>query len=65
MSDEDKEATAAKYDKTEDQIAKADRYCTLNESDRADFIAEHRDEFKAHMKDKMHDTDMREMVDRY
>ena len=65
MSDEDKEATAAKYDKTEDQIAKADRYCTLNESDRADFIAEHRDEFKAHMEDKMHDKDIRGMIDRY
>ena len=65
MSDEDKEATAAKYDKTEDQIAKADRYCTLNETDRADFITEHRDEFKAHMKDKMHDKDIRGMIDRY
>ena len=65
MSDEDKEATAAKYDKTADQIAKADRYCTLNESDRADFIAEHRDEFKAHMKDRMHDKDIRGMIDRY
>ncbi|MEE8384224.1 MAG: ABC transporter substrate-binding protein [Nitrosopumilus sp.] len=65
MSDEDKEATAAKYDKTEDQIAKADRYCTLNESDRADFITEHIDEFKAHMKDRMHDKDIRGMIDRY
>ena len=54
-SDEDKEATAAKYDKTEDQIAKAERYCILDETDRADFIAEHRDEFIAKMKDKMHD----------
>ncbi len=65
MSDADKEVTAAKYDKTEDQIAKADRYCTLNESDRADFIIEHRDEFKAHMKDKMMDKDIRGMIDRY
>jgi|GEM_PF-1371965 len=65
MSDEDKEVTAAKYDKTEDQIAKADRYCTLNETDRADFIVEHRDEFKAHMKDKMYDKDIRGMKDRY
>ena len=65
MSDEDKRATAAEYDKTEDQIAKADRYCTLSESDRADFIADHRDEFKAHMKDKMHDKDIRGMIDRY
>ncbi|MEK0340407.1 MAG: hypothetical protein QQN46_09365, partial [Nitrosopumilus sp.] len=65
MSDEDKEATAAKYDKTEDQIAKADRYCTLDESDRADFITDNRDEFKAHMKDRMHDKDIRGMIDRY
>ncbi len=65
MSDKDKEVTAAKYDKTEDQIAKADRYCTLNELDRADFIVAHRDEFKAHMKDKMYDKDIRGMADRY
>ncbi len=54
-TDADKEATAAKYDKTEDQIAKAERYCILDETDRADFIAEHRDEFKDHMKDRMMD----------
>jgi hypothetical protein len=58
MSVEDKRATAAKYDKTKDQVAKADRYCTLNETDRADFIAEHRDEYKDHMKDRMHDKVM-------
>ena len=54
MSDEEKSTTATKYDKTEDQVAKANNYCTLNdESDRAEFIAEHRDEFRTHMKDKM------------
>jgi len=65
MSDEDKRTTAAEYDKTADQIAKADRYCTLNETDRADFIAKHRDEFKDHMKDRMYDKDIRGMIDRY
>ena len=55
MSDKDKRATAAEYDKTADQIVKADRYCNLGETDRADFIEEHRDEFVAKMRDKMHD----------
>lgn len=55
MSDDEKSATAIEFDKTEDQIAKADRYCTLDESDRANFINEHRDEFREHMKDKMMD----------
>ena len=55
MSDEEKSTIAAKYGKTEDQIAKSNSYCTLDESDRAEFITEHRDEFKAHMKDKMMD----------
>ena len=55
MTDEDKSAAAEKYGKTDEMVAKADRYCTLDESGRADFIAEHIDEFKAHMKDHMKD----------
>ena len=55
MTDEDKSAAAEKYGKTDEMVAKADRYCTLDESDRSDFIAEHRDEFRAHMKDRMMD----------
>jgi hypothetical protein len=55
MTDEEKSATAIEFGKTEDQIANADRYCTLDESDRADFIAEHRDEFREHMKARMMD----------
>ena len=55
MTDEDKSAAAEKYGKTDEMVAKADRYCTLDESGRADFIAEHIDEFKAHMKDRMKD----------
>ncbi|MEX0862027.1 ABC transporter substrate-binding protein [Nitrosopumilus sp.] len=55
MSDEEKRATAAEYDKTADQVAKADRYCTLVESDRASFIAENIDEFREHMKARMMD----------
>jgi len=53
MSDEEKQETAVEYDKTADQVAKADRYCTLGESDRAAFIAENIDEFRAHMKAHM------------
>lgn len=55
MSDEEKRATAAEYDKTADQVAKANSYCTLSESDRADFISKHIDEFREHMKDRMMD----------
>ncbi len=55
MIDEKKSATAIEFGKIEDQIANADRYCTLDESDRADFIAEHRDEFREHMKVHMMD----------
>jgi hypothetical protein len=32
-----------------------DSYCILDEDGRVDFIAEHLDEYKAYMKDKMHD----------
>jgi len=56
MSDEEKSRIAAEYGKTEDQVAKSNNYCTLDESERAAFIAEHREEFRAHhdsMKDKM------------
>lgn len=56
MSEEEKRAAAAEYDKTADQVAKADRYCTLGESDRAAFIAENIDEFREHMKAKMMDN---------
>jgi len=55
MTDEEKSTTVIEFGKTEDQIANADRYCTLDESDRADFIAEHRDEFREHMKVHMMD----------
>lgn len=55
MSDDEKSAAAIEFGKTEDQIAKADRYCTLDESDRANFIDEHRDEFREHMKARMTD----------
>lgn len=55
MSEDEKSATAEEHGKTEDMIAKADRYCTLDESGRADFIAEHLDAFRSHMKDSMMD----------
>ena len=55
MTDDEKDAAAIEHDKTEDHVDRANLYCTLDESDRTDFIAEHRDEFRAHMKDKMMD----------
>ena len=67
MSDEDKRKYLDENDKTEDHAQKMNRYCTLSESDRADFIADHRDEYKAHMKDRMYDkiTDIRKHMDRF
>jgi hypothetical protein len=55
MSEDDRAAYIAKHDKTEDKAAKMDSYCILDEDGRVDFIAEHLDEYKAYMKDKMHD----------
>ena len=55
MSDEDKRAFVAEHDKAEDYVEKMNRYCSLDEDDRMNFIEEHRDEYKAHMKDKMTD----------
>ncbi len=63
MSDEDKKAFVAEHDKAEDHVEKMSRYCSLDEDGRMDFIEEHKDEYKAHMKDKMHDkvTDKKHM----
>jgi len=58
MSEEEKSRIATEYGKTEDQVAKSNNYCTLDESDRVEFIAEHREEFRVHsdsMKDKTMD----------
>ena len=55
MTDEEKDAAAAKYDKSPEMVDKANSYCTLDESDRADFIEEHREEFRTHMKERMMD----------
>jgi hypothetical protein len=54
MSDEDKKAVLAKHDKVTD-LAIMDKYCTLDENGRMNFIKEHRDEYKDQMKDKMSD----------
>jgi len=55
MTDEDKNVFLAKHDKTEDHAKKMDRYCLLDGDARMDFIEEHKDEYKKHMKDKMTD----------
>ena len=55
MSDEERKAYVEEHDKPTDKVEKIDRYCSLDETDRMEFIEEHRDEYKAHMKDKMHD----------
>ncbi|MCE2507643.1 MAG: ABC transporter substrate-binding protein, partial [Nitrosopumilaceae archaeon] len=44
-----------KYGKTDEMVDRANSYCTMDESDRADFIEEHRAEFREHMKDHMMD----------
>jgi len=63
LTDEEKRAFVAEHDKAEDHVEKMNRYCTLDEDGRMDFIEKHRDEYKAHMKDKMHDkmTDKKHM----
>jgi len=55
MTDVDKRAFVTENDKAEDHVEKMNRYCTLDESDRMSFLEEHKDEYKAHMKDKMTD----------
>ena len=55
MSDANKKAFVAENNKAEDHVDKMNRYCELDENDRADFIEEHRNEYIAHMKDKMKD----------
>jgi len=56
MSDEDKKIFVAEHDKAEDHVEKMNHYCVLtDETDRMDFIKEHRDEYIAHMKDQMMD----------
>ena len=55
MSDVDKKAFVTKNDKAEDHVDKMNKYCELDEDDRDDFIEEHRDEYIAHVKDKMMD----------
>ena len=55
MSDEDKRAFVAEHDKATDRVAMMDKYCELGEDARADYIKEHKDEYKSQMKDKMSD----------
>jgi len=55
MSDVDKKIFVAENDKAEDHVDKMNRYCELDEDGRVNFIEEHRDEYIAHMKDKMMD----------
>ena len=63
MTDEEKRAFVAEHDKAKDHVEKMNQYCTLDEDERIEFIEKHRDEYKAHMKDKMHDkmTDKKHM----
>ena len=63
MTDEEQIVYVEEHDKAQDHVEKMNRYCTLDEDDRMDFIEEHRDEYRAYMKDKMHDkmTDKKHM----
>ncbi len=40
MSEDEKSAAAEEHDKTDEMVARANSYCTMYESDRADFIEE-------------------------
>ena len=53
MSDAEKTDYIAEHDKSEEHVEKMNSYCTLDEDAKQDFIEEHRDEYKAHMKEKM------------
>ncbi|MDH5431677.1 MAG: ABC transporter substrate-binding protein [Nitrosopumilus sp.] len=56
MTDVEKKAYVAEHDKAEDHVEKMNRYCALTDEDsRMKFIEEHKDEYKSHMEDKMHD----------
>jgi len=55
MSDEDKRAFVAEHDKATDHVEKMNEYCSLDDDARENFIRDHIDEYKTHMKDKMHD----------
>jgi len=55
MSESDRAAYITEHDKDAEKAAKMDRYCTLDEDGKTDFIVVHLDEYKAYMKDKMTD----------
>ena len=55
MPDEDRKAFVEENDKAQDHVEKMNRYCSLDEDDRMDFIEDHKDEYKAHMKERMHE----------
>jgi hypothetical protein len=55
MSESDRAAYITEHDKDAEKSAKMNRYCTLDENGKTDFIAVHLDEYKAYMKDKMTD----------
>ena len=57
LSDEDKRAFVAEHDKAEDHVEKMNQYCVLtDETDRMNFIKEHRDEYIAQMDKQMMDN---------
>ncbi|MGH1566493.1 MAG: hypothetical protein ACRBB5_03530 [Nitrosopumilus sp.] len=53
MTDEQKNNFVSIHEKSEDNLAKMNEYCELDEDQRDAFIDEHRDEYKSQMKDKM------------
>jgi len=57
MTDEEKIAFIEEYDKSEDHQLKMNEYCSLDASDREDFLAEHKDEYSMNsgytMREKM------------
>ena len=55
MSEQDKKEFLEKYDKAIDHTEKMNQYCELDENARVDYIKEHKDEYKSHMKDIMSD----------
>ena len=52
MSDQEKTEYLANNEKTNEHAEKMNEYCQLDESAKKEFIEEHREEYKAHMKEK-------------
>ena len=64
LSDEEKDRHIAEHEPTQEHIDRVMKYCSLDDEGRDAFVDEHRDEIKAHMKEKYHDKTHDKMHDK-